>query len=381
MQYFTSNFRLGILGGGQLGKMLLYETRKWDVYTKVLDQAADAPCRMSCNEFVQGDLLDYTTVVSFGQGLDVLTIEIENVNVEALKTLKKQGVKVFPEPEALEVIRNKSLQKTFYLNHGIPTSPFKTYDSKDALLNDALHFPCVWKSAEFGYDGKGVQILKSAEDLHTLPDTPCLIEEKVEFEHELAVIVARNEQGEVTTYPVVQMDFHPTANQVEYVVCPAAIPEHVAEKAKEIALRVATELQITGLLAVELFLDKEQHILVNEVAPRPHNSGHYSIEASYTNQFEQHLRAILGLPLGNTDSKAIGIMVNLVGAEPYHGPVVYENINTVLAMKGVSVHIYGKTETRPFRKMGHVTVVDTDRASAYQKAKTVKESLIVKSHG
>lgn len=381
MQYFTSNFRLGILGGGQLGKMLLYETRKWDVYTKVLDQAADAPCRMSCNEFVQGDLLDYATVVSFGQGLDVLTIEIENVNVEALKTLKQQGVKVFPEPEALEIIRNKSLQKTFYLNHGIPTSPFKTYESKEALLKDALHFPCVWKSAEFGYDGKGVQILKSAEDLQTLPDTPCLIEEKVEFEYELAVIVARNEKGEVTTYPVVQMDFHPTANQVEYVVCPAAIPEHLAEKAKEIALRVATELQITGLLAVELFLDKNQNILVNEVAPRPHNSGHYSIEASYTNQFEQHLRAILDLPLGNTDSKAIGIMVNLVGAEPYHGPVVYENINTVLAMKGVSVHIYGKTETRPFRKMGHVTVVDTDRASAYQKAKTVKESLIVKSHG
>ena len=381
MQYFTSNFRLGILGGGQLGKMLLYETRKWDVYTKVLDQAADAPCRMSCNEFVQGDLLDYATVVSFGQGLDVLTIEIENVNVEALKTLKQQGVKVFPEPEAIEIIRNKSLQKTFYLNHGIPTSPFKTYESKEALLKDALHFPCVWKSAEFGYDGKGVQILKSAEDLQTLPDTPCLIEEKVEFEYELAVIVARNEKGEVTTYPVVQMDFHPTANQVEYVVCPAAIPEHLAEKAKEIALRVATELQITGLLAVELFLDKNQNILVNEVAPRPHNSGHYSIEASYTNQFEQHLRAILDLPLGNTDSKAIGIMVNLVGAEPYHGPVVYENINTVLAMKGVSVHIYGKTETRPFRKMGHVTVVDTDRASAYQKAKTVKESLIVKSHG
>ena len=381
MQYFTSNFRLGILGGGQLGKMLLYETRKWDVYTKVLDQAADAPCRMSCNEFIQGDLLDYDTVVSFGQGLDVLTIEIENVNVEALKTLKKQGVKVFPEPEALEVIRNKSLQKNFYLNHGIPTSPFKTYDSKEALLNDTIHFPCVWKSAEFGYDGKGVQILKSTEDLHTLPDTPCLIEEKVDFDHELAVIVARNEQGEFTTYPVVQMDFHPTANQVEYVVCPAAIPEHLAEKAKEIALMVATQLQITGLLAVELFLDKEQNILVNEVAPRPHNSGHYSIEASYTNQFEQHLRAILGLPLGNTDSKAIGIMVNLVGADPYHGPVVYENINTVLAMKGVYVHIYGKTETRPFRKMGHVTVVDTDRASAYQKAKTVKESLIVKSHG
>jgi 5-(carboxyamino)imidazole ribonucleotide synthase len=381
MQYFTSSFRLGILGGGQLGKMLLYETRKWDIYTKVLDNAADAPCRMSCNEFVQGDLLDYETVVSFGQGLDLVTIEIENVNIEALKALKQQGVKIYPEPEALELIRNKSLQKNFYLAHSIPTSPFKNYSGKKELLQDSLNYPCVWKSAEFGYDGKGVQILNSAADLHDLADGPCLVEEKIDFVQELAVIVARNTHGEITTYPVVGMDFHKTANQVEYVVCPADISEHLAEKAKNIALTVTTKLQITGLLAVELFLDKEQNILVNEVAPRPHNSGHYSIEASYTNQFEQHLRAILGLPLGSTDSKAIGIMVNLVGAESYYGPVLYENIDTVLAIKGVSVHIYGKTETRPFRKMGHVTIVDNDRASAYQKAKTVKQSLIVKSNG
>lgn len=381
MQYFSSSFRLGILGGGQLGKMLLYETRKWDVNTKVLDPSADAPCRISCNEFVQGDLLDYQTVVDFGQGLDLLTIEIENVNIEALKTLKNQGVKIFPEPEALEIIRNKSKQKDFYLEKGIPTASHQNFNSKEALLKAHLSFPCVWKSAEFGYDGKGVSVINDAEDLKALPDTPCLIEEKVAFKKELAVIVARNQHGEMTTYPVVGMDFHPTANQVEYVVCPAAIDDTIANEARQIAVKVAENLQITGLLAVELFLDQNDHILVNEVAPRPHNSGHYSIEASYTNQFEQHLRAILGLPLGSTDSKAIGIMVNLVGAEGYEGPVVYENIEQVMKLEGVTVHIYGKSQTRPFRKMGHVTVVDQARHSAYDKAKKVKETLIVKSNG
>ena len=381
MQYFSSSFRLGILGGGQLGKMLLYETRKWDVNTKVLDPSADAPCRISCNEFVQGDLLDYQTVVDFGQGLDLLTIEIENINIEALKTLKNQGVKIFPEPEVLEIIRNKSKQKDFYLEKGIPTAAHQNFNSKEALLKAHLSFPCVWKSAEFGYDGKGVSVINDAEDLKALPETPCLIEEKVAFKKELAVIVARNQGGEMTTYPVVGMDFHPTANQVEYVVCPAAIDDTIANDARRIAVKVAENLQITGLLAVELFLDQNDHILVNEVAPRPHNSGHYSIEASYTNQFEQHLRAILGLPLGNTGSKAIGIMVNLVGAEGYEGPVVYENIEQVMKLEGVTVHIYGKSQTRPFRKMGHVTVVDQSRDSAYDKAKKVKEILNVKSNG
>jgi 5-(carboxyamino)imidazole ribonucleotide synthase len=381
MQYFSSSFRLGILGGGQLGKMLLYETRKWDVNTKVLDPSADAPCRISCNEFVQGDLLDYQTVLDFGKGLDLLTIEIENVNIEALKTLKNQGVKVYPEPEALEIIRNKSKQKDFYREKGIPTAAHQNFSSKERLLEAQLSYPCVWKSAEFGYDGKGVSVLRDAEDLKALPDTPCLIEEKIAFKKELAVIVARNENGEMTTYPVVGMDFHPTANQVEYVVCPAAIDDVIANEARQIAVKVAENLKITGLLAVELFLDQDDRILVNEVAPRPHNSGHYSIEASYTNQFEQHLRAILGLPLGSTDSKAIGIMVNLVGAEGFEGPVLYENIEQVMKLEGVTVHIYGKSETRPFRKMGHVTIVDQDRESAYEKAKKVKEILIIKSNG
>lgn len=381
MQYFSSSFRLGILGGGQLGKMLLYETRKWDVNTKVLDPSADAPCRISCNEFVQGDLLDYQTVLDFGKGLDLLTIEIENVNIEALKTLKNQGVKVYPEPEALEIISNKSKQKDFYCEKGIPTAAHQNFSSKEGLLEAQLSYPCVWKSAEFGYDGKGVSVLRDAEDLKALPDTPCLIEEKIAFKKELAVIVARNENGEMTTYPVVGMDFHPTANQVEYVVCPAAIDDVIANEARQIAVKVAENLKITGLLAVELFLDQDDRILVNEVAPRPHNSGHYSIEASYTNQFEQHLRAILGLPLGSTDSKAIGIMVNLVGAEGFEGPVLYENIEQVMKLEGVTVHIYGKSETRPFRKMGHVTIVDQDRESAYEKAKKVKEILIIKSNG
>ncbi|MEK9751225.1 MAG: 5-(carboxyamino)imidazole ribonucleotide synthase [Flavobacteriaceae bacterium] len=381
MQYFSSSFRLGILGGGQLGKMLLYETRKWDVNTKVLDPSADAPCRISCNEFVQGDLLDYQTVLDFGKGLDLLTIEIENVNIEALKTLKNQGVKVYPEPEALEIISNKSKQKDFYREKGIPTAAHQNFSSKEGLLEAQLSYPCVWKSAEFGYDGKGVSVLRDAEDLKALPDTPCLIEEKIAFKKELAVIVARNENGEMTTYPVVGMDFHPTANQVEYVVCPAAIDDVIANEARQIAVKVAENLKITGLLAVELFLDQDDRILVNEVAPRPHNSGHYSIEASYTNQFEQHLRAILGLPLGSTDSKAIGIMVNLVGAEGFEGPVLYENIEQVMKLEGVTVHIYGKSETRPFRKMGHVTIVDQDRESAYEKAKKVKEILIIKSNG
>jgi 5-(carboxyamino)imidazole ribonucleotide synthase len=381
MQYFSSSFRLGILGGGQLGKMLLYETRKWDVNTKVLDPSADAPCRISCNEFVQGDLLDYQTVLDFGKGLDLLTIEIENVNIEALKTLKNQGVKVYPEPEALEIISNKSKQKDFYREKGIPTAAHQNFRSKEGLLEAQLSYPCVWKSAEFGYDGKGVSVLRDAEDLKALPDTPCLIEEKIAFKKELAVIVARNENGEMTTYPVVGMDFHPTANQVEYVVCPAAIDDVIANEARQIAVKVAENLKITGLLAVELFLDQDDRILVNEVAPRPHNSGHYSIEASYTNQFEQHLRAILGLPLGSTDSKAIGIMVNLVGAEGFEGPVLYENIEQVMKLEGVTVHIYGKSETRPFRKMGHVTIVDQDRESAYEKAKKVKEILIIKSNG
>ena len=382
--YFSSNFTLGILGGGQLGKMLLTETRKFDITTKVLDPSADAPCRIACNTFVQGSLTDFDTVYRFGKEVDVLTIEIENVNVDALTKLQSEGVKVYPTPQTIELIQNKATQKQFYANHNIPTAPFHRFESltnlQQAVANEQITLPFVWKSARFGYDGNGVKIVRQLPDLSLLPEGECIAENLVPFAKELAVIVARNVSGEATTYPVVEMEFHPEANQVEYVLCPARISEEIAQKARAIAVQVAQAFQVVGLLAVELFLTAEGEVLVNEVAPRPHNSGHYSIEAAYTNQFEQHLRAILDLPLGNTNSKVAGVMVNLVGAEGYQGDVIYENIEQILAMQGVTPHIYGKRETRPFRKMGHVTIVNKDIEKARTIAEKVKQTIKVISH-
>ena len=381
MHYFSSDFKLGILGGGQLGKMLLYETRKWDIQTKVLDASPEAPCKIACNEFVLGSLLDFDTVYNFGKDVDVLTIEIENVNVDALEQLENEGVKVYPPTQSLRTIQNKATQKLFYTDHQIPTAPFSrfayTSEIGDSIANGGLSFPFVWKSAQFGYDGQGVKVVRSSADLEGLPNVECIAEEMIPFKNELAVIVARSESGEVATYPVVEMEFHPEANQVEYVICPARISSEVAEKARNIALKVSERIAQVGLLAVELFQTQEDDILVNEVAPRPHNSGHYSIEASYTNQFEQHLRAILGFPLGNTDSKVAGVMVNLVGAEGHTGEVVYENLDRVLGMDGVTPHIYGKKQTRPFRKMGHVTIVDEHMETARNVAQEVKGTIKV----
>ncbi|WP_420320230.1 5-(carboxyamino)imidazole ribonucleotide synthase [Flagellimonas sp.] len=383
MHFFSSNFKLGILGGGQLGKMLLYETRKWDIYTKVMDASDEAPCKIACNEFIKGSLLDFDAVYAFGKDVDVLTIEIENVNVDALEKLESEGKKVFPPTKALRIIQNKATQKLFYTDHNIPTAPFTrfayTSEIEDSISNGGLRFPFVWKSAQFGYDGQGVKVVRQLEDLKELPNVECIAEEMVPFKNELAVIVARSEEGEVATYPVVEMEFHPEANQVEYVICPARIEEHVSQKAQEVALKVSKSIQHIGLLAVEMFQTQEDEILVNEVAPRPHNSGHYSIEASYTNQFEQHIRAILGLPLGKTGSKVAGVMVNLVGAEGHTGDVVYENMTSILEMEGVTPHIYGKKQTRPFRKMGHVTIVDEDMAQAREIAQLVKEKIKVVS--
>ena len=377
MHYFSSDFKLGILGGGQLGKMLLYTTRRWDVQTFVLDPSREAPSRFACNHFVQGDLKDFETVYQFGKKVDVLTIEIEHVNVEALKKLKSEGVKVYPEPEALEIIGNKCLQKSHYADHQIATAPFQNFKSTADAKKATLSFPCVWKSATGGYDGKGVKILKSIEDFNELPNVPCLIEELIDFEKELAVIVASSASGEQKSYPVVGMDFHPEANQVEFVVCPANIDDTIANKARELALTVAKSLGVTGLLAVELFLAKDGSIYVNEVAPRPHNSGHYSLEGSYTDQFEQHIRAILDLPLGATDSKVAAVMVNLVGEESHTGPVHYKGLDEALAIEGVSPHIYGKAETRPFRKMGHVTIVGEELEEVYLRARKVKDLIKV----
>ncbi len=296
-----------------------------------------------------------------------------------LEKLESEGRQVYPSAQTLRRIQNKGTQKDFYQKHHIPTSAHQRFSDVNALQQANLSFPFVWKAARFGYDGNGVKIVRNHHDLNALPDTECIAEQLVPFTHELAVIVARSASGEVKTYPVVEMEFHPEANQVEYVLCPARIPQDIAQKATQIALQVSQAFAHVGLLAVEMFLTQTGEILVNEVAPRPHNSGHYSIEASYTSQFENHLRAILDLPLGNTDSKVAGVMVNLVGEEGHSGAVVYENIEKIMALDGVTPHIYGKRETRPFRKMGHVTIVHTDMNQARKIAEEVKKTIRVVS--
>jgi len=379
--YFSSDFKLGILGGGQLGKMMLYDTRKFDIQTYVMDPNPEAPSKIACNHFETGDLMDYDRVMEFGKQVDVLTFEIESVNVKALEDLEASGLKVYPSAATLKKIQNKSVQKEFYKANQIPTADFMTYPSLDALkkevFEDKLKFPFVWKSSTGGYDGKGVSVIKSKKNLEALPNGECLAEELVDFKTEIAVIVARNVSGNIKTYPVVEMEFHPEANQVEYVLCPARIEPSIAEKARNLAQMVSNSFEHVGLLAIEMFLTQDDDIIVNEVAPRPHNSGHFSIEGSYTNQFEQHLRAILDLPLGETSSKTNSVMVNLVGDENHTGDVVYQGIQTIMDMPGVTPHIYGKKQTRPFRKMGHVNIIHTDIKEARKIAEHVKSTIKV----
>ena len=381
MDFFSTPKKLGILGGGQLGKMLLYSTQKWDIKTKVLDPSDNAPARVASDEFVKGDLTDFQTVYNFGKDVDILTIEIEKVNVDALEKLESEGIIVYPQPNILKTIQNKCLQKRFYRDNDIPTASFNEFESlaelKRNISKGNIKYPFVWKSAEMGYDGYGVSIINSKKDLKGLVVGQCLIEEKVKFKKELSVIICRRPEGEIINYPVIESEFHPTANQVQYVLCPARIPKIVEKKAVDIALKTAKAYGQIGLLAIELFLTNEGDIIVNEVAPRPHNSGHFSIEASFTCQFEQHLRALLDLPLGKTEIKTPAVMVNIVGKEGFTGPVYYKNIEQILAIDGVIPHIYGKKETRPFRKMGHVTIIHSELSIARRIAEKVKNILLV----
>lgn len=374
-EYFDKDFRFGLLGGGQLGRMLIQEAINYNVPIHVLDPSADAPCAPIAHSFTQGDFNDYRTVLGFGADKDVLTIEIEHVNTEALKELEAKGKKVFPQPHIIELIQDKGLQKQFYEKHNIPTAPFELVDSKP----DPSQLPIVQKLRKGGYDGKGVQVLRSEQDLTTAFEGPCVLESLIDFEKELSVIVARNESGEVKSYPVVELAFNPKANLVEFLFSPATISPSVEEKAQQIAKQVAEKLQIVGLLAVELFLTKNGEVLVNEIAPRTHNSGHQTIEGNVTSQFEQHLRSVLNMPLGNTDRVLSSVMVNLLGEEGHTGAATYVGIKELLQEKGVHIHLYGKTETKPFRKMGHVTIVDDSLAKAKQKAFLVKEQLKVVS--
>ena len=378
---FSTDYKLGILGGGQLGKMMLYTTRKFDIRTKVLDPSPDAPAKFAANEFQVGSLQDYDTVMAFGADCDTVCIEIEAVNIQALRDLRAQGKKVHPNPDRLELIQDKTKQKQFYADHNIPTSRFEIVSGKAEFdaARDRWPIPFVWKAATGGYDGFGVVVCRSEEDVQHIPNAPGMLEAYVGFELEVSVIVARNESGEVKTFPVADQEFHPTANQVEYVLCPTVLDEAMQQKAYDIAVRTAEAYDICGLLAVELFVTADGEILVNEVAPRPHNSGHHTIEACYTSQFEQHVRAVLDLPLGSTELKAAGVMANLVGAEGYSGDVVYQGYDELLGEPGVNIHIYGKAKTRPFRKMGHVTVVAKDRDEARKRAEWAKNSILVKS--
>lgn len=372
---------IGILGGGQLGRMLIQASINYDLTIHVLDNDSKAPCRGLCHHFELGSLQDYETVLRFGQQCDLLTVEIESVNARALETLVQQGKKVYPQPHLIHLIQDKIQQKKFYKKHGIPTSNFIELSGKDDLMQHLDRLPAVQKLARDGYDGRGVQILRSEADLHKAFDAPSLLEDLVDIEREISVIVARNERGAVKSYPAVEAVFHPEANLVDYLFTPSKLNKEQEKNAEAIARMVIERLGLVGILAVEMFLTKDGQIWVNEIAPRPHNSGHPSIEANQTSQFEQHLRAILNLPLGSTHLVIPAVMVNLLGEEGHEGPVYYEGLESVLAIPGIHVHLYGKRQTKPFRKMGHVTIIDENEERLLEKMETVKQILKVKSRG
>lgn len=374
MKRIFGNNRIGILGGGQLGRMLIQQGIDWNLPFSVLDPDANAPCS-GIADFKQGKLTDYDAVINFGMPLDIITIEIENVNTDALKELEKQGKKVFPQPHIIELIQDKRTQKNFYLDQAIPTADFLLTANRDEVARHGKFLPGVHKLGREGYDGRGVQVLRGEKDLSKAFDAPGVLEKLIDFEKEISVIVARNERGDIVSYPAVEMVFHPVANLVEYLFSPAQIDKSIGLRADAIARETIQKLNMVGLLAVEMFVTREGNVLVNEIAPRPHNSGHHTIEANVTSQYEQHLRAILGVPLGDTTALGPAAMVNLLGEEGSTGLARYEGFEEVLAMSGVYIHLYGKTMTKPFRKMGHVTIVDADIESLKKKAKFVKHTL------
>lgn len=373
---FHQNFKLGILGGGQLGRMLIQAGIDYNIPFAVLDPDAHAPCA-SLAEFHIGKLTDFDTVIRFGSACDILTIEIENVNTAALKELVRLGKKVFPQPEVIEMIQDKRSQKKFYLDHNIPTADFILTDSAAQVRTNKHFLPAVNKLGKEGYDGRGVQILRTESDLTKAFDAPGLLEKLVEFEKEIAIIVARSERGEVKSFPAVEMVFHAEQNLVEYLFAPARLNQDTLISAEKIAIQLISKLDMVGLLAVEMFVTKNGEVLVNEIAPRPHNSGHQTIEANVTSQYEQHLRAILNLPLGDTSLIAPSAMVNLLGEPGSDGIAVYKGFEEIARISGVHVHLYGKKFTKPFRKMGHVTIIDNDITSLKKKATFVKNTLKV----
>jgi len=369
--------RIGILGGGQLGLMLLQAAIDWNLDIHILDPDAEAPCRKIAPKFTQGSLQDYDTVYQFGKGLDVITIEIEKVNVEALEALEREGKRIYPQPAVIRKIQDKRIQKQFYLEKGLPTADFILTENREDVRKHLSFLPAFHKLGRDGYDGRGVQRVSSEADIERAFDQPGLLEKAVSFEKELAVIVARNPSGEIQCFPTVEMVFHPELNLVEYLFAPAEISSGVNQEAQEIARKTAESFEIVGLLAVELFLTADGEILINEVAPRPHNSGHHTIKANATSQYEQHWRAILNLPLGSTATYAPSAMVNLLGEDGFEGPAIYEGMEKLLATEQVFPFLYWKAITKPFRKMGHITIMDDNVTALKEKVEFVKKNIRV----
>ncbi len=373
---FEHNLKIGVLGGGQLGRMLIQSAVDFNITLSVLDPDPHAPCA-GISDFHCGSITDYDTVIAFGAACDLITIEIENVNTDALKSLARSGKKVYPQPDIIALIQDKRTQKQFFRDRGIPTADFILTDDREHVMSNAEFLPAVHKLGRAGYDGRGVQVLRGRDDLHKSFDAPGVLEKLVDFTREISVIVARNPAGETVSYPPVEMAFHAEQNLVEFLFSPARLTAELQEKADTIARKVARELDIVGLLAVEMFVTREGDVLVNEIAPRPHNSGHHTIEANVTSQYEQLLRAILNLPAGDTSVISPSAMVNLLGEPGHSGPARYVGFEEVLALPGAHIHLYGKRLTKPFRKMGHVTIVDSDEARLFEKVNFVKQKLKV----
>ena len=369
--------KVGILGGGQLGRMLLQAAANYPVETYVLENDDACPAAHLCRHFVKGNIRDYDTVYQFGKHLNSITIEIENVNIEALEQLQSEGVKVYPRPSVLRIIQNKVFQKKFYEEFGIPTSPFAVLESKSEISNWLHLLPGVQKLATGGYDGRGVQIIEDHTAAEAGFDEASVLEKKVKIKKEIAQIVAVDQQGKSALYPPVEMVFDKDLNLLDYQLCPANITKEVLWKVEAIALSVVRNLHSPGIFAVELFVDDKDDVYVNETAPRVHNSGHHTIEAHYSSQFDMLWRIILGYPLGNTNFILPSIMVNVIGSNGHSGNAKYEGLEEVLQIDNAFVHLYGKLQTKPGRKMGHVTVVSAEKQDLLHKANKIKQTLSV----
>lgn len=382
-QLVTSEFKLGIIAGGQLGKLLSLAASNWDIKTYILDNDDHCPASTVCTKFVKGNPTDFNSVYQFGKMVDMLTFEMENINIDALLKLKEEEKIINPDPSILKIVQDKGLQKEFYKRNNIPSSPFQLFDNKNEIIKRVeagdLKIPFVQKLRKGGYDGRGVAVIRTIEDLDKLLECPSVVENYVDVQKEISVIVARNRNGEVKSFPVVEMEFNRDKHLVEELICPAFIDNIIAEQATGIAYSLINDFNLCGLLAVEMFVDSTNNIWVNEIAPRPHNSGHHTIESIITSQYEQLLRAIFNFPLGDTHIKKPSVMINLLGEPGFEGKVKYEGLTECMKIDGVKIHLYGKKFTKPYRKMGHITILDSSIDEAKKKAEIVKQKIKVKS--